>query len=502
VKFFNSGDTSRFISHKTFILDILCEKPKFEFCFGDFSGVEFSVTRIDDQHQKILGVDDWKSRYPELSKGQKPFASAPKSREIEVCHREILWKVPLDRIPLVSRGIQYDPSDVTTVEALSYLDALIQLRVIRSLSIGEKAFYSPALFLRKPKGGIRKVIDFRMLNSYCKSPDSCVLGEGVMGVLKLIPSSWKFFSIIDLESGFSNLPVCSELQRLFAFQYDNRHYTYVTLPQGWSCSSELFHARLARLISSVGSFSYIDDILVGGSSMQEHDCNLGKVFQILADYGFRVNFAKVKLAVPCVRFLGFDVFPGGFSLSSFINEQRGTFPPSNSDRDIRKLLGIFNYCRKMVPRIDRVLKPIQDELKKPCSKRASINILQNMCEDAWEYVVKCSVNLSFGDGKSVQEWGLMTDWSSGGMGFALFAGSPEDGRIVSLNSKKVNSNLSSHLGELMAVKWALESVKVMVSAAPAVVVLWTDSSSVSSVLQQDSIPKLSDVRVARLIGWI
>jgi len=125
------------------------------------------------------------------------------------------------------------------------------LKVIRPLEIGEKAFYSPAIFLRKPGGGIRKVADFRLLNSYCVPVECGDLGGGVIGVLRDLPIDWKFFSIIDLHSGFSNLPVCLELQRLFAFEFNKRHFTYVTLPQGWCQSSEIFYSRVSRIMSSV-----------------------------------------------------------------------------------------------------------------------------------------------------------------------------------------------------------------------------------------------------------
>lgn len=63
---------------------------------------------------------------------------------------------------------------------------------------------------------------------------------------------------------------------------------------------------------------YVDDLLVGGNTMEENDCNLRKVFNRLEEFGMHVNASRLVLGQRKVKYLGYDLEGGGLNLYSYI----------------------------------------------------------------------------------------------------------------------------------------------------------------------------------------
>lgn len=86
----------------------------------------------------------------------------------------------------------------------------------------------------------------------------------------------------------------------------------------------------------------------------------------------------------------------------------------------------------------------------------------------------------------------------------LYAGHPNAGVLVGLNSKRVEAyKFSSFLGEIKALSWALHDVKRQVVGQNLVV--QTDSESISLRVSNCKAmveKKLLDVRINRLLAWI
>ena len=117
---------------------------------------------------------------------------------------------------------------------------------------------------------------------------------------------------------------------------------------------------------------------MGGSSEEEHNARLQALFQVLLRYGFRLNSNKIKIATDRVQFLGFDLFHGTYSLQSFILSQQQAPPRARSQQEVRKLLGLFNFVRGFVPRLDVLLLLLQ-EVKKINGAKKVIAALQDTC---------------------------------------------------------------------------------------------------------------------------
>lgn len=107
-------------------------------------------------------------------------------------------------------------------------------------------------------------------------------------------------------------------------------------------------------------------------------------------------------------------------------------------------------------------------------ERVSIDELKKMVLNVWEIIVPQNFSLSRNiDGK---HFSLMVDWSDVDIGYALFSGHPGLGCIIAVQSKKMSSAVSSYLGELKSLAWALSDIQEIVAGAH--VTMFTDSESV------------------------
>lgn len=184
-----------------------------------------------------------------------------------------------------------------------------------------------------------------------------------------------------------------------------------------------------------------------------------------------------------------------------MEKQKKHLPQATSIRQIRKLIGIFNFCRPVMHTLDLLLEPLLAELKKPFYSRMCIEDVQEMCKNLWTQILTNNVSLLRPELRDDHDWNLMVDWSGQGAGYVLFLGQPKEDRVVGINSMRLLTTVGSHLGELSAIRWALKDLKPLTSGEK--VVLWTDSFSVVSRLNHQSMSAgASDVRVARLLSWV
>lgn len=108
----------------------------------------------------------------------------------------------------------------------------------------------------------------------------------------------------------------------------------------------------------------MDDILIWGSSVEEHDMRLRLVLQRLRISGVTLNKSKCQFGVQNIKFLGHildgdGVHPDGDRISAINNMER----PKNV-HDVRVIIGLINYLGKFTPRLSDILQPLNELLKK------------------------------------------------------------------------------------------------------------------------------------------
>ncbi len=108
----------------------------------------------------------------------------------------------------------------------------------------------------------------------------------------------KFFTTLDLNSGFYNIEVDDESKEITAFSCFKGLYEYNRVPMGLSNSPAIMQRLANTIVKKVNSdyiMAYIDDIIVKSRTWEEHLVHLTAVFEVLAEMGLKLKATKTIL---------------------------------------------------------------------------------------------------------------------------------------------------------------------------------------------------------------
>ena len=112
-----------------------------------------------------------------------------------------------------------------------------------------------------------------------------------------------------------------------------------------------------------GTKVIIDDILIYGKSIEEHDSRLDGVLDTVQQSGLKLNKAKCEFRKEELGFFGHRVGKDGIKLDpEKVRVIIELSPPSNVS-ELRRLLGMINYLGKFLPDLSSILQPLNDLLK-------------------------------------------------------------------------------------------------------------------------------------------
>ena len=149
------------------------------------------------------------------------------------------------------------------------------------------------------------VIDYRKLNSIT-IPDKYPIPE-INEVLANLGRN-KFFTTIDLKSGFHQIPLREADIEKTAFSINNGKFEFVRLPFGLKNAPSIFQRALDDILRehiAKRCYVYIDDIIIFGKDEKEHFENIEVVFKTLENANMKVQLDKCEFLQQEVEFLGF-----------------------------------------------------------------------------------------------------------------------------------------------------------------------------------------------------
>ncbi|CAI6372329.1 unnamed protein product [Macrosiphum euphorbiae] len=108
----------------------------------------------------------------------------------------------------------------------------------------------------------------------------------------------KFFTTLDLNSGFFQIPVREQDQYMLAFTTVHGLMAFTRLPQGFKNSSAIFQRELNKVFSDYlykSVIIFIDDLATFGENFETALHNLRNVFEIINQFGFSLKTAKCTI---------------------------------------------------------------------------------------------------------------------------------------------------------------------------------------------------------------
>ena len=219
-------------------------------------------------------------------------------------------------------------------------------------------YAAPALLVPKHDGSWRMVVDYKKLNDITIKDNHPL--PNMEQTIRRLGGGYKFFSKLDLKSGFWQLPIKEEDKRKTAFICADGLYEWNVLAQGLKNSPPSFQRVMAEILTPCRQFSlvYIDDIVVFSRSFEEHLDHIRQLLSILSTYNFQLNPPKCKLFQLKIDYLSHIISEGGFQpdnerIQSIMNlREPSTLVEAN------KFLGGLSWYRKFVPRFASIAAPI------------------------------------------------------------------------------------------------------------------------------------------------
>ncbi|GKC47713.1 putative reverse transcriptase domain-containing protein [Tanacetum coccineum] len=278
----------------------------------------------------------------------------PPAREIEFGIELVRGAEPISKAP-------YRMAPVELKELKEQLQEMLENGFIRP---SVSPWGAPVLFVKKKDGSMRLCIDYRELNRITirnryPLPRIDDLFDQLQGA--------KYFSKIDLRSGYHQLRVREQDISKTAFRTRYGHYEFLVMPFGLTNAPAVFMDLMNRIFHEyLDKFVivFIDDILVYSKSEEEHEQHLRIVLEILRQKKLYAKFSKCEFWLQQVAFLGHIVSADGIIMDPSKVEAITKWPRPTTVTEVRSFLGLAGYYRRFVEGFSRLALPLTQLMRK------------------------------------------------------------------------------------------------------------------------------------------
>ncbi|KAH7708133.1 Gag-Pol polyprotein [Aphelenchoides avenae] len=231
------------------------------------------------------------------------------------------------------------------------LDRLEELGAISSVNYSQWA--APIVVVRKKNGKPRVCADFSTgLNDAIELNRHLIpQPEDLFNALK----DSKFFSALDLSDAYLRIELDDESKKLRSITTHRGFYRFDRLPFGVKPAPAIFRSVMDQMLAGIPLASvYLDDIVVGGKTLEEHTQARFQVLESIAACGFHINLKKCHFLLRKIHYLGRVFDAEGIRPDPERTQAFRELPTPQDLHAVKSFLGALNYYGRFLPQIRAV----------------------------------------------------------------------------------------------------------------------------------------------------
>lgn len=267
-------------------------------------------------------------------------------------------------------------------------------------------------------------------------------------------------SKIDLEAAYYHLELEPASRNITTFVARSGVYRFCRLMFGIKSAPELFQREMENLFRGIkGLIVYMDDVLVHGQTIEEHDQSLREVLERIDKMNMRINHQKSVFGVSSVTFLGHVVSIDGIRPTDDKIKAIQELQRPSSVSELRSLLGLINFVGKFIPNLSTMTIHMRALLNKESKFAWTVAHTKEL--DALKGLLGRVDCLGYFDPKD--ETILVTDASPYGLGAILIQIKNDVPRTICCISKSLANFETKYCQtekECYAIIWAMEKLFV------------------------------------------
>lgn len=194
----------------------------------------------------------------------------------------------------------------------------------------------------------------------------------------------RYFSCLDLFSGFHQIQLEENSREYTAFSADSGTFQWKVLPFGLNIAPNSFCRMMSIAFSGLPpeqAFLYMDDVIVIGTSEDNHLRNLENVFKICRSHNLKLNPDKCEFFRKEVTFLGHKCTQDGLLPDDTKTEVIRKYPRPDDKDAVKRFTAFANYYRRFIRNFAQLAAP----LNKLTRKRVEF-IWNDECENAFQTI--------------------------------------------------------------------------------------------------------------------